>query len=302
MIRDGVLVLGVGPRGEGLALRRFAAARQAESAPSDTDLDAAAPGEPPPRAREPDEERLLPDATDGVLVDGARAAVVVEPDASASSVRFALAPLAGETVELATLAGSAPYVVACAGASIGYALLSTDGESALVAFEGRSLLASTAIDLDARDALGRTFLDARDPARDRVKLVCDDAGATLAVHALDGTLRARECTARGACGGEVDLGATAGFDVARVDGRSLLATTRSEGGAVWVRSILRGPAHVAAPCFSDGEGLCGRPLIAAGGGGRMVLVTRERNDLAAVESIDGGRTWRTMRGVRDDDP
>jgi hypothetical protein len=65
----------------------------------------------------------------------------------------------------------------------------------------------------------------------------------------------------------------------------------TEGGA------LEGPPRVVAPCFGSDGGMCGAPVLAARNG-RVVLGARDGGDLLLVETVDGGRTWLPMRGLR----
>jgi hypothetical protein len=60
---------------------------------------------------------------------------------------------------------------------------------------------------------------------------------------------------------------------------------------------LRGPPRVVAPCFGSDGGMCGAPVLAARNG-RVVLGARDGGDLLLVETVDGGRTWLPMRGLR----
>jgi hypothetical protein len=60
---------------------------------------------------------------------------------------------------------------------------------------------------------------------------------------------------------------------------------------------LQGPPRVVAPCFGSDGGMCGAPVLAARNG-RVVLGARDGGDLLLVETVNGGRTWLPMRGLR----
>ncbi|MEM9189679.1 MAG: hypothetical protein AAGF12_10920 [Myxococcota bacterium] len=77
---------------------------------------------------------------------------------------------------------------------------------------------------------------------------------------------------------------------------------RSDGGAIQlaaVRSGAEGPLEfrVVAACWDSAEGFCGAPQIAARAG-RFLVAAFERGDYRVIESVDGGRTFQSMRGIR----
>jgi hypothetical protein len=288
--RGEVAVLAVGGEGEGVVLRRFGGGEGASGSEGASEREGASESEEergsgPVRAVE---ESRLEGAVAAVLVGEE----VLFAEVVSGSSAFFLA--GGERRQVVTLEGVEPWMVACAHEGGGHALVATDVGAALVAFDSGGARTLATIPLDE---LSTAPLDERDPMRDRVKLACDATGVALLAHAADGRLRARVCDG-GACGEHVELGRVAAFDVARAGGRTIVATSSGLArAAVVVRDLAEPAGRVVAACFSDGEGLCGYPLLATNGE-RLVLATRERNDMTAIESRDAGRTWRAMEGVR----
>jgi hypothetical protein len=57
-----------------------------------------------------------------------------------------------------------------------------------------------------------------------------------------------------------------------------------------------GAPHIPSACFEPTSGLCGTPRLVADAQ-RMILTARDRSDLLALESTDGGKSWSTLSGL-----
>lgn len=137
----------------------------------------------------------------------------------------------------------------------------------------------------------------------RAVLVCDARGALLVAPLRAGGAALLACDGPGECrvGALHELPRTAAVAAARDDGQGIVAYSVRYGRVqvmrVDRRGVLGGASEVPAACWDDGTGLCGAPALAARNG-RIVLVTREGTDLRALETADGGATWRPLRALR----
>jgi hypothetical protein len=234
-------------------------------------------------------------AADDVLLIRGRALYSVTDEEN--ETRFYGRGPEGEPTLLAELSGGAPYIVACDDAPV---FAFGTGTAVMIVEEGEAgPVTGHRHDFE----LGGDAFDERRPSRDRVRLACDDEGATLAVHHLDGRLEIVTCTRGGACEGAIPVAPlAAGFGLVRSEGTTVIAWTQEEesDGAVRVRTFGGDAApdpRIVAACFADGEGFCGVPRLAEENG-RILIAVQEGADLRVVESTDGGATFQRMTGVR----
>lgn len=131
---------------------------------------------------------------------------------------------------------------------------------------------------------------------------CSGRTAVLAVLTGEHALLVARCAADRCTEPAVVARGVGAFDLALDRGTALVAwTSRANRGGVYVASIGDDGRPLArslpSACWSDGTGLCGAPVLAAERG-RFVVAAREGGDLLAIETRDGGRTWRPMSGLR----
>jgi len=293
----------VGEGGEGAELRWFhlphAEADSESDSESDSDSESGegeGEGETTPAMLAADLRLVLDGVGPGddvLLLEGGR--VLYSATGDDGEVRF-FAVAAGLTPTLlAELSGSAPFIVSCPGRPFSVFGTST---GVVVVEEAEA----GPIEGHRRDiALGAAPFDARRPSRDRLRLACDDAGASLGLHHGDGRLEVLTCARGETCGSPIDVAPhAAAFDLVRSDGATVVAWHENDDdGAVHATTLGEAPvpARVIAACFADGEGFCGAPRIAERNG-RILVVTQEGADLRVLESTDQGQTFQRMTGVR----
>jgi len=205
---------------------------------------------------------------------------------------------ADESQVLAAQPGtSAPWLVGCRdddglglafGNDAGVRLVNVDGAGAPTSWEPVAL------------AL-RDVVHVSDPRRDRVQRVCGIAGQAVALTLAQGDrLSLVRCrVGEQVCRVEPVAGSVYGFAALRWGERLVIAYAGAgDLNQVRVRTValdapLSDAEQVPAACWSDGEGLCGLPLLARAGP-RLLLAARTGADLGVVESADG-LTWSTLR-------
>jgi hypothetical protein len=135
-----------------------------------------------------------------------------------------------------------------------------------------------------------------DPGEKRI--VCDDASAVVIATREGHPISITRCAANGACAAIEGAPEATSVGAAYEDGTLLVAV--SDGGIVRVARLdgdrLTTPAIVA-PCWDSEDGMCGAPRVAVRNG-RFVVATSARGELRVIETTDGGRTFRAMRGIR----
>lgn len=138
---------------------------------------------------------------------------------------------------------------------------------------------------------------------DRLSLACNEAGVTI-VQPEEDTPRIAwwRCDADG-CDALPPIAARARHVQAIREGDTTVVAF-AEGRNAQVRVVVMNdgataptPPQAVAPCFGDDGGHCGRPVLTARNG-RILVGARDGSDLLVVETVDGGRTWLPMRGLR----
>lgn len=135
------------------------------------------------------------------------------------------------------------------------------------------------------------------------RVACDDERLVIAWTSPDRRLEARVCRKGHGCGPTRQVAERARYlAVGRERGVTYFAYAAAPERQVRL-AVLRDTAgsaetvQIVAPCFGADGGLCGAPALASSNG-RVLLGARERGDLLVVETTDGGRSWRPMRGLR----
>jgi hypothetical protein len=151
-----------------------------------------------------------------------------------------------------------------------------------------------------RDERLQKPIHAEDRGLDRVRLLCD-AERTQLLWANDAhELWIAACSA-GSCDAPRKLAtATATFSAVLTAEGSVLALS-SPGDEVRIQQLNargepNGASYVPAACFEPMSGMCGTPQLVADPH-RLVLTARDRSDLLALESTDGGASFVTLSGV-----
>jgi hypothetical protein len=211
-------------------------------------------------------------------------------------------------LDLGRVAGDAGWVAACAGPSAQWIAFGTRGALSIarVAPEGGDPLVATPLKsttvLEAKLALGDPIHES-DPARDRLRMWCDDASATAVGLTAAGGLVALRCDATH-CEQSPELAKdVASFDAKpAADGAVLLAFSQKAKPQVVAARLPRGAraleaVQTPAACWEREGGMCGQPTLVADSG-RILLCAREDTDLLALESEDAGKHWKPMSGLQ----
>jgi hypothetical protein len=230
--------------------------------------------------------RWLPGIEPAVHVapgDGEVGAVLwVRPLDDGAPVRVGAAPADGT--------GGAPWMLAC-----------SHGQGAWVLFgQGRGAATASLSRHGTAKALGEA--PPMDPERPSA-LACDAESLMVAqADAQAGTI-ARWTCARGGCDQAPPIAARARYlGAIREAGATVLAYAEDRDAQLrvvtWADDATRASdARAVAPCFGTDGGHCGPPVLAARNG-RILLGARDGGDLLVVETVDGGRTWLPMRGLK----
>ena len=287
-------------------LRRFDRAREAATAPPAGEGGAA---EPPPieasasRAlAAPARAGASPSANDEAATAGTEALTALLLDGETPEVLFLtradgalelhrLDSIDGEPQTVSGIEGESGYVVACGPEGSRFVLLGSEARAQVLRIASGEVRA------------GEPFTLAVDPAlatRGGVRLACDDARLEIVARRTDRALIHVRCDAGAACAAPSELARdVAQHDLVREGEHTLVAWTPRSSNEVHAAAVGGRASHVPAACWDtrEGTGFCGAPRLAARNG-RILLATREGSDLLVVETIDGGESWRPMRGIR----
>lgn len=210
---------------------------------------------------------------------------------------------------LSTLAGTEPFLLTCRTAQATWFAMFTEATAAAVRVTDADEATPSAPLVATTLERGAAWpFHADDPARDRVRLVCDEERAVVLTLSPtdqpDGGLHAQVCSNDLLCSPRRTLATDASHFAALVRGDDLVVATSgtAEHGQILVQrfnALLHpiGNASAPAACWHPAEGLCGQPALVQDSQ-RIVLTARDQSDLLAIESIDSGATWRPMSGLR----
>jgi hypothetical protein len=242
---------------------------------------------------------LLPLAGEPRLLSVATADARADPNASAGQHGTTLSELTpSENKALASLPGEGkPWVVGCV--QSGGQRLVFGHEHALAIGERAAsgeLTSWESLPFELRDVL-----DERDHARDRVQPLCGSQALVAAVvRERSDRLSVALCrTGQARCVVEPIAASVRSFAAVVSEQRVVVAYAGDgESSQLRVRSIdpsapERSEERVPAPCWSDGKGFCGAPVLARVGD-RLLLGAREGTDLRVLESRDGGISWQAL--------
>ncbi|HET6337532.1 MAG TPA: hypothetical protein VFG30_30110 [Polyangiales bacterium] len=143
-------------------------------------------------------------------------------------------------------------------------------------------------------------IHSEDVRLDRVRLTCRDDGAQ--VFWITGPLElwTSVCAADG-CSAPLRLArAVSSVSVLNTPTGSVLALGNPADQVRVLRLDLHGnpvaPPLAPSACFEPPSGMCGTPVLAADAQ-RIVLTARDRSDMLALESTDGGKSFTTLSGL-----
>jgi hypothetical protein len=149
--------------------------------------------------------------------------------------------------------------------------------------------------------------DEEDPARDRLRLVCDEQQAWIFLQDADDTLQVTRCDALARCSPPRALAReTAAFAALLVTARDVAAVVayarRAPHRELRVLRLTTSTAPIdasvmPAACWDPFGGMCGMPTLALDGQ-RVLLAARDGLDLLIVESNDAGSTFASLSGFR----
>jgi len=189
-----------------------------------------------------------------------------------------------------------PWAVGCASAD---ATLLAYGSSAALQIVRVDAAGNATVLLSHAERLGPP-LDAEDPARDRLRLRCNEAGGQLVWSNLARELWTTTCSSS-ACAPPLRAAEHASyFSLQPVAAGSVIAFGSLADEVRVLRLDAQGrpsaPAYAPAACFEPPSGMCGIPSLIADPQ-RLVLTARDRSDLLALESTDGGASFTTLSGL-----
>jgi hypothetical protein len=200
-------------------------------------------------------------------------------------------------VTLPAVRGSeSPWSVGCASAD---ATLVAYGSSDALQIVRVDAAGNATVLLTQAERLGPA-LDAEDPARDRLRLRCTEAGGQLVWSNLARELWTTSCSSS-ACAAPLRAAEHASyFSLQPVAAGWVIAFGSLADEVRVLRLDAQGrpsaPAYAPAACFEPPSGMCGIPSLIADPQ-RLVLTARDRSDLLALESTDGGASFTTLSGL-----
>lgn len=247
---------------------------------------------------------------DAVMVAGT-SPLLASATVTAAQSTFTLRSFEPQQTErtLTTLAGTEPFLLTCRTTQATWFAMFTEATAAVVrVVDADDTTPSPPVLATPLERGAAWPFHADDPARDRVRLVCDDERVVvLTLSPTDqpqGGLRAQACSNDLLCGPQRTLTTEASHFAALARGDDLVIATSgtAEHGQILVQrfnALLHpiGSATAPAACWHPAEGLCGQPALVQDRE-RIVLTARDQSDLLAIESIDSGATWRPMSGLR----
>jgi hypothetical protein len=257
---------------------------------------------------------------DASLIPGAepRAAIVARTDATdATSLSASLvwADAKRGAVALPGVKGEHPWTLGCASASGLTLAYGSDQQMRVVAVRAvsaqpvagaapagaaASATTGTLQELMVQDVALAGAIHSEDARLDRVRIVCREAGTQLLWITTTLELWTSICAADGCSTPRSLAKPVSSVAVLPVETGSVLAFG-SPADEVRVLRLDSGGNPVAAPiapsaCFEPPSGMCGTPSLVADAQ-RIILTARDRSDLLALESTDGGKTFTTLSGL-----
>jgi hypothetical protein len=234
------------------------------------------------------------------FVNGAEPAAVLAahtdpavPDALA--VRLVWADAARAAVALPPVSGEYPWTLGCSTAGSQLLAYGTSTALRVVRLEN-----DVPAELLTRNVTLPGALHSEDRALDRVRLVCSDARAQLFWIDATRNLWTTLCAADGCSEPRTIATRASSFAVLpRPDGAVIALGSLAEEIRVLrldEKANQRAAAVAPSACFEPTSGLCGTPALVADAQ-RIVLTARDRSDLLALESTDGGATFNTLSGL-----
>jgi hypothetical protein len=193
--------------------------------------------------------------------------------------------------------GEHPWTIGCGAGQDVWLAYGTDSQLRVVRIDA----AGAARELATREVRLPGALHGEDPALDRVRIACaGESGAQLAWVSADRQLWTSICAAD-SCSDPRRLASGVSSFGALHDARGSVIALGAPLEAVRVLRLDAqlnplGAPHMPSACFEPTGGLCGTPRLVRDAQ-RLILTARDRSDLLALESTDGGKTWSTLSGL-----
>ncbi|MGD8860429.1 MAG: hypothetical protein PVI30_10475 [Myxococcales bacterium] len=235
---------------------------------------------------------------DALLLPGLpRAALVAEPRGDGSAFRLHAYDDGRPPELVAELEGEGAWSAACRAGEVRWVVMGTDRALALARLAEDTIRALPAQTIALGDPLHPS-----DPDKDRVRLLCEPERATLVALDAEGALSSLHCTPGTCTRGADGPTGVAAFDAATLGEVVLVAHSGKQDPVIQVARLdpdgaRLGSAAVRAACWDPSGGMCGAPTLLVDGK-RVVLASRDRSDLLAIESVDGAESWRTLGGLK----
>jgi hypothetical protein len=250
-----------------------------------------------PEQRWPLPEQVTP--ADALLLDGSPAALAYATRGPSGAEYWlwryegAAAP---ERIAGAAAAGDGPWLAACRTDATTWLVLGAERGLQVLPITGGGRGEPVEVEL-ALDAP----LHADDPARDGLRLLCDDAQLTMIGIARDRALAQVRCDGAACARGPDVAKNVTRFDGVRHGEHTLVAYTTGTAPEIHVAQLgadgAAGDERSPAACWDPMRGMCGQPTLVSDGK-RLLLAARDGSDLLALESEDGGASWTTMSGLQ----
>ncbi|HKU44773.1 MAG TPA: hypothetical protein VJR89_41730, partial [Polyangiales bacterium] len=198
---------------------------------------------------------------------------------------------------LPAVSGEHPWTVGCGSAQGAWLSYGSDSQLRIVRVSADG---SAPRELSSREVHVPGALHGEDPALDRVRMSCGSERAQLFWISAERELWSSVCGAE-SCSEPSSL-ASGVSSVAALP--TAFGSVLALGAPLEAVRVLRldaqgkplGPLHTPSACFEPVSGMCGTPALATDAQ-RIVLTARDRSDLLALESTDGGKTFATLSGL-----
>jgi hypothetical protein len=200
-------------------------------------------------------------------------------------------------ISLPAVQGEHPWTIGCAAAQGMWLAYGSDSQLRVVRVDGPD---ATPRELAARELRLPGALHGEDPALDRVRMSCSDDRAQLLWVSADRKLWSSSCAADSCTDPRSLAAGVSSFAALHGESGSVIAL----GAPLEAVRVLRldaqqnplGAPQMPSACFEPSAGLCGTPSLVADAQ-RIVLSARDRSDLLALESTDGGKSFATLSGL-----
>ena len=258
----------------------------------------------PSRAFEPTERFEIGAAApvfEASLVPGSEPAAVLALRGQAASAELEAslhyAQADRPALTLPAVQGEHPWTLGCGSAQGTWLAYGTDSQLRVVRVDAG---AAAPRELSMQELRLPGALHGEDSRLDRVRIACREQGAQLLWISADRQLWGSLCAANSCSAPRSLAKGVSSFAALHTETGSVIAL----GAPLEAVRVLRldaqlnplGAPHMPSACFEPTSGFCGTPGLAADAQ-RIIVTGRDRSDLLALESTDGGKSFATLSGL-----